>query len=745
MKKLMKAALAAAVGIIINTAGGYAAGCFKLPIWLSMTGTVIASYYGGMWSGIIAALFNSIIPAFEDPVALYYSVTSVIAAAVIHMFIKKGYMNDVMKAIISSFWLGILYTVISTPINLIFNNGYSGNYWGDTLVSMLIWYDAPRTAAALAGEAIVQVVDKQICVMLAYLIIFIVSRVKKHGGKGTKTAALFMASAIAVSAACPIIDASAEESSIFSDNFVEKVYNNTNGMVSSDANVICETEDGCIWIGSYAGLTRFDGNNFEFIREGGLVNVVSMMTDSKGRLWIGTNDAGIARYENGRYTYFTVDDGLPSNSIRCFAEDEDGSVFVGTSDKICRFATDDSIHILEQDITFATEMTVYNGVLVVIGNNGEICAADGEDKLIAADGDSEDEFFYCLGQTSDGLLIGTEKGDILSADILSGSIVLEIQTNIGANRVSAIFEDSRGRVWISSESGLGYIGQDGTYRALDLDGFDSSVTGFHEDYQGNIWIASSRYGVMKLSESVFINIFEKLGAENQVVNAVLPYKGYYLCGTDNGLTVFDENGLSDKFSWLVRMTEGYRVRSITADSEDGFWLCTYNGLIHYSSDGNIRRYTVQTDGVTSDRFRCMTILSDGTIAAGTADGINFIKDGRVTGTLTAEDGLANTQILTIIESEDGTVWAGSDGSGIYRISDGKLTGSYTVADGLSSDVVLRIVPCGGKYIVVTSNALCIMSLDGKAKRLEGFPYFNNYDVIIQNDHAYVTCSAGLYK
>lgn len=744
MKKILKAASAVVVGIVLNVVGGYVARCFNLPIWLDMTGTVIASYYGGMWSGIIAALFNNIIPAFNDPTALFYAITSVFAAVVIQLFIKKGYMNDVIKAIISSFWLGMLYTVLSTPINLIFNNGYSGNYWGDTLVSMLIWYDAPRTAAALAGEAVVQVVDKQICVMLAYLIIYIVSRVKKPGEKGMKTAALVLAASIAVSAA-GTLDVSAEDNSIFSDNFVEKVYNNTNGMVSSEANVICETEDGFIWIGSYAGLTRFDGSEFEFVREGGLVNVVSMMTDSRGRLWIGTNDAGIARYENGEYTYFTVEDGLPSNSIRCFAEDGDGCVFVGTSDKICSFSTDDSIHILEQDITFASEMTVYNGMLVVIDNNGAICAIDGENKLITVDGSSEDYFYYCLAQTSGGLLIGAESGELFSADIVSGRIVLEKHTDIGANRVSAIFEDSKRRVWIASETGLGYIGQDGDYRKMHCDGFDSSITGFHEDYQGNIWIASSSYGVMKLSESAFINIFEKLGAENQVVNAVLPYKGYYLCGTDNGLLVFDENGLSDKFSWLVKMTNGYRVRSIMADSKDGLWLCTYNGLIYYTSDGAIKRYTVQTDGVTSDRFRCITELSDGTIAVGTADGINFIKDGTVTATLTDNDGLANTQILSIIESSDGTVWAGSDGSGIYRISDGKLTDSYTVADGLSSDVVLRIIPCGEKYIIVTSNALCIMSSDGKAERLESFPYFNNYDVIIRSDIAYVTCSAGMYK
>lgn len=46
------------------------------------------------------------------------------------------------------------------------------------------------------------------------------------------------------------------------DNFVKTIYNNTNGMLSSEANVICETDDGYIWIGSYAGLIKYDGNQF---------------------------------------------------------------------------------------------------------------------------------------------------------------------------------------------------------------------------------------------------------------------------------------------------------------------------------------------------------------------------------------------------------------------------------------------------------------------------------------------------
>ncbi|MDD7428829.1 MAG: two-component regulator propeller domain-containing protein [Oscillospiraceae bacterium] len=647
-----------------------------------------------------------------------------------------------IKTIVASFWLGIICALISTPLNIIIKGGYSGNIWGDTLVDMLRWYDAPPNAAALAGEMIVEILDKQVCMLLALFIIYIVSKLKKNKGAPKQTLTVILAVCFLYGAVICPLDVSAEDVNVLDDNFVAEIYNNTNGMVSSEANVICETEDGYIWIGSYAGLSRYDGNQFEFIREGGLVNVVSMMEDSKGRLWIGINDAGIARYEDGKYTYFNEEDGLPTNSVRCFAEDEDGTVYVGTSEKICRFDPDDNIDVLPHDINFTVDMEIYDGKLFVIDNNGGLYAIDGDQTLTPSE---SGYFFYCLACTSDGLLVGTETGELFTAEISDGGIALSEEKNVPADKISAVFEDSRGYIWISLGSGLGYIDCDGQYIPMNIDGFNESINSIFEDYQGNIWFASQHYGVMKLAESPFVNAFERIGAESQVVNAVTMYRGNYFCGTDKGMVVFNKSGLNSEYDVLEEMTDGTRVRCIYTDSAGGLWLCTYNGLINYTAAGEIKQYNTGNCGVTSDRFRCMAELSDGTFAIGTADGINFIKDDRLAGTITGEDGMGNTQILSVAEGYDGSVWAGSDGSGIYVINDGRITEKYSTENGLPSDVILRIIPCEDKYLVVTSNSLCCIDENGSIRKLESFPYFNNYDIMLCGDTAYVTCSAGLYE
>ncbi len=744
MKNNIQKILITVLGIVLNVLGGMLADYLQLPIRFDMAGTFVAVYFAGLWGGMAVCVCGSLHGSSFVISDLAYLSVGLIIVLVIHIFVRRKYFDTIIRAVISAFWLGIICTIAYTPFNLLFFDGYTKNIWGDTLVDMLKWYNTGKVVPALAGEAVVEIIDKQLCMLAAYPVIFLLKKLSGNKKSMGRALSVVLLAGITTMSLLAPVRTSAEETETDRNSIVAKIYNNTNGMVSSEANTICETDDGYIWIGSYAGLTRYDGQRFEFIREGGLVNVVSMMVDSRGRLWIGTNDAGIARYENGRYTYFSVKDGLPSNSVRCFAEDGAGNIYVGTSDRICKLGSDDSIEILNHDIFFAKYMVVYKNLLVVLDNNGGLYALDGEN-MKTLSGVSGSYFYYCLADTSKGLMVGTETGELFVLDSSDEGLFVRENIELGASVVCTLFEDSRKRIWVALDSGFGYIETDGVFHKMYYDDFPSSVVCFHEDYQGNIWAASSDYGVMKLSESPFYNLFDNSDAEGRVVNAVVLYDGDYYCGTDDGLIILDGADYSTKTSGLTKKTEGYRVRSLFVDSSNQLWVCTYNGLWCYRNDGSTRGYNMTADRTTSDRFRCITELEDGTIVSGTADGINYIRDGEVAETLTAQNGLGNTQILSIAEGWDGNVWAGSDGSGIYVISGNQLVRNYTVGDGLSSNIILRIIPCNKGYLIVTSNSLCHIDEAGTVKKLTSFPYFNNYDIMLKDGEAFVTCSAGLYK
>ena len=104
------------------------------------------------------------------------------------------------------------------------------------------------------------------------------------------------------------------------------LYNNTNGLPTSEANDIAETSDGFVWIGSYSGLVRYDGVNFERMASTtGITSVKCLYVDSRDRLWIGTNESGVAVMENGKFRMWSSNDGLGSSSVRDITEWSDYS------------------------------------------------------------------------------------------------------------------------------------------------------------------------------------------------------------------------------------------------------------------------------------------------------------------------------------------------------------------------------------------------------------------------------------
>jgi len=743
MKKYMGKIYIIVICIMINLVGRFFATHFQMPFWLDMVGTCVATYFTGLWGGILAGIFNNMLAVFGEMPSLLYTITGVGAAVLLHIFIKKGYLNNAYRAAIASFWLGIFCVCVSTPINLIFYNGYSGNVWGDTLVDMLRWYDFSKVVSAYAGEIIVEIVDKQLCILLAYIIIKFTLKYKEKRIKDNRVVASLLIIFVLSGMFATPLSVKAEEKA--DDNFVSTIYDNRNGMVSSEANSICETDDGSIWIGSYAGLTRYDGTTFEFVRDSRLVNVVGMMKDSKGRLWIGTNDAGIAKYENGEYTFITKEDGLPTNSIRCFVEDKNGDIYVGTSGRICRISEKDKIEVLPYDISFAKYMAIYNDIIMVLDNSGCLYGIKDGNVFVTNKTQLKGDFFYSMAYTSKGMMAGTDKGELYVLDAGKEMIHLKRQVPFEAKEISAIYEDSKKRIWVATESEFGYFYGNDIFHPVNNTEFASSIDSFYEDYQGNIWVVSSNYGVMKLVENQFVNLFDVAEVKNTVTNAIILYDGAYYVGTDTGAVAINAETNEQIQNIVTKTVDGSRVRAFYIDSDEKLWVCTYGGLYVFDKADNVSVYDMQNSEVCSDRFRCATELSDKTMVVGTADGITYIKDGMVTGLITREDGLENTQILTLLRDEKDTVYAGSDGSGIYVISDGKIKRRFTVEDGLSSNVVLRMVPCKDGYIVVTSNCLCHLDEKGEIRRLSNFPYYNNYDVIVVGEEVYITCSAGLYR
>ena len=98
---------------------------------------------------------------------------------------------------------------------------------------------------------------------------------------------------------------------IFGEGYAAQLYDANNGMPTSDASCILADKDGYIWIGSYSGIIRYDGTNFVRMDSSkGLTSGKTLFEDKSGKIWVGTNDNGVAVISGEdikRYTYKSLD------------------------------------------------------------------------------------------------------------------------------------------------------------------------------------------------------------------------------------------------------------------------------------------------------------------------------------------------------------------------------------------------------------------------------------------------------
>ena len=102
--------------------------------------------------------------------------------------------------------------------------------------------------------------------------------------------------------------------------------------------------------------------------------------------------------------------------------------------------------------------------------------------------------------------------------------------------------------------------------------------------------------------------------------------------------------------------------------------------------------------------------------------------------------------LTLQAPKNGC-YVGSDGGGISKIENDKIVKNIGKKDGLSSNVILRMVydSFSDGVFIVTSNGICYMSAKGEVKKLDNFPYSNNYDMICEPDGTcWILGSAGIF-
>lgn len=748
------------LALLLDLSGRIMAEKLMLPIWCDSIGTFLMAYVAGPVCGGVVGFTNNIIYGiFVEQQSVYCVLGTLIGVAVGYLSKKKVFETQ-FKTMTLGMGLAVFSTFIAVIINVLLYDGTCGNIWGDQVMLLCMDSGFPKYISYLLGQFCVEFLDKLICVEIVFWLIKVIRNKRNNNiigdkKRNPKIAGIIFAAAVTGIFSENVMVMAGEQSDDY-DSYVQIEYANEEGLLSGEANDIEQTKDGKLWIGTYAGLFKYDGGKFTLFNDVPSVkNVNCLYVDEEGRLWTGTNDDGITIFIN-EHVMNVIDEenGLLSNYVNDIVSDSNGNYYIGTTEGIALVSLSGGVKITksyEQIKNIICMSADQNGTVVGVTDRGEIYWLRDGEIITSPIKFAENKAYRSACFTEDNrLLLGTTDNDVLIYDMTADTPYLIREFSVEEiDGINSFYVTDNNELFICSDTGVVVVQKDLSCKKLNTNNFMSSINNMLIDYQGNLWFSSSRLGLLEMCKSPFVEVLSKIGEES-VVNTTEKWQGLLFCGTDDGLIIVDENRgekVDNEISELLLNTE---ISCIKADSHDNLWIAT-TGMgvykISVKSDGgyNIKQFT-EDDGIPGMRFHNICEAKDGTILIAGDYGAAVLSDDFVEQVFSAQNGLVNEKSLCLLEYKN-AYYIGSDGGGITKVEDGEIVRNIGKKDGLSSDVILRMIydPSTAGVFIVTSNGLCYMSSHGQIKSLDQFPYSNNYDMVCDEDGTcWVLGSSGIY-
>ena len=517
------------------------------------------------------------------------------------------------------------------------------------------------------------------------------------------------------------------------EKYIQRIWNIESGLPQNTIQTLIQTHDGYLWIGTPAGLARFDGVRFTVFTKQNTPalkndNILALYEDTNQVLWIGTDGGGLYSYQNKIWHQYSRKEGLSNDHIKAIVADWRENLWIGTEYGLNRLSNEDIKVFTIDDGLLDNIITVLN-----IDNNGHLLVGTLQGGLARINKESVQIFdqkdgignqaissihidsnnntrigtfngIYLLDQSADLFteipgtysipitsLVETEQGSIWAGTMAEG--ILQFgkpgsgMVSLPDDYVCCILKDREGHIWIGTDTaGLIQIKVREVQAITRDQGLpENGVSTLMEDRRGNLWIGLRNKGLCKLSaDGVLKEISVVPGLFNQGINALYEdLDGSIWCGTEN-------NGLfriqNDHYQHLTSKDglSSNTVTSIFRNRERGLLIGTDKGLCSYHQ-GKI----YQAEGFELKENR-INILYEGVshdFYAGTEAGLYWqTKTGWVT-----LDSALTIEILSLYEDEDMILWIGTNGQGLKIWKDNKI---YTITEsmGLCGDHILSISP-----------------------------------------------------
>jgi signal transduction histidine kinase/ligand-binding sensor domain-containing protein len=342
-------------------------------------------------------------------------------------------------------------------------------------------------------------------------------------------------------------------------------------------------EKSALLIGSDGGVRGFFNGRVQGTPSGVLQRFKTsrILRDRDGGLWIATLDRGLVHLHDGKTDVFSEFDGLSGDTVTALLQDQEGNIWAVTTNGIDRFR-----EYAVPNISLRQGLSNTNTVSIVGAKDGSVWIA-----------------------TYNGL--NRWKSGRISVLGRTGSAQNPNGTPKGLPY--SLFQDSGGRIWVSTALEFGYLENNRFVPVRDVPG--GRVTSLAEVPSGHLWLAKEEYGLLHL------------------------FQGHVV----------------ERISWA---SLGHRDhgRVIVADpSQHGLWVGFSGGGVSYFVDGGIRTSYSVAEGLGAGRVNGLRFGPRGALWVATERGLSRIKDGKVT-TLTSENGLPCDTVHWSMDDAENFVW-----------------------------------------------------------------------------------------
>lgn len=501
------------------------------------------------------------------------------------------------------------------------------------------------------------------------------------------------------------------------------------GLRSGNVAAVFPAQDGTLWFGTDAGVSRYNGRWQSFGEQGGLPpgRVRAIMQTKDGRLWFGTRLGGVVRCAadgSACSQPWTVAQGLPDNDVRALLSGGSNAngVWVAT----------------------AKGLAYLNGQRAVPESalaGVEICSL--------------------AGGTADSLLVGTAGRGVWRRDASGAWQALDGQ-DAPAGAINAVMTDSRGRVWAGTDHGLFYYESSAWLLHELIQGEPPPrVSALTEDRDGRLWVGIDRGFVFAADPHDPTHITDWLGSQpGQLVNPVVQAMafaddGSLWLGTLGGVSRYDGeiwqaihdtavqgrsiNTIltdSDGITWVgtadagLGLWDGKKWQSFTTthglpdnqiiglfqDSKGRLWASTRSGVGYRAPTGKWQLYSLKS-GIVG--FPVYSIAQDasGDLLFATEAGVSRL---RADGTFTSLKELAGERVTTVHRGRDGTLWFGTAEHGLFRLTDNRFQMVQRPDDNSFGSVIVNGIvtsPDGALWVATADEGLWCFR-DGQWSRVD---------------------------